>query len=55
MTPEEVAAIGNLETKQIYRVKNGEHSPTLATIISIAEGLHVHPKELFDFNFEAFK
>lgn len=51
VTPEDVAAIGNIETKQVYRVKNGEHSCTLSIIKSIALGLGVHPKELFDFDF----
>lgn len=51
VTPEHIAAIGNIETKQVYRVKNGEHSCTLSIIKSIATGLEVHPKELFDFDF----
>lgn len=51
-SPEDVAALGNIETKQVYRVKNGEHSPTLSIIISIAKGLEVHPRELFDFDAE---
>ena len=51
-TPEDVAAIGNLETKQIYRVINGEHSTTLSVLYAIAKGLEVHPKKLLDFEFE---
>lgn len=51
-TPEEVAAHGNLETKQVYRVINGEHSSTLSVIYAIAKGVGVHPKELFDFEFK---
>jgi transcriptional regulator with XRE-family HTH domain len=50
-TPEEVAAVGNLETKQVYRVLNGEHSTTLSILYAIAKGLGVHPKLLFDFAF----
>ncbi len=50
-TPEEVAAHGNLETKQVYRVINGEHSSTLSVIYAIAKGSGVPPKELFDFEF----
>lgn len=50
-TPEDVAAIGGLETKQVYRAINGEHSTGLAILISIAKGLEVHPKKLFDFEF----
>jgi predicted transcriptional regulator len=48
-TPEDVAAIGNIETKQVYRVINGEHSTTLSIIYSISKGLEIHPKALFDF------
>lgn len=51
-TPEDVAAIGNIETKQVYRVINGEHSATLSIIIAIARGLEVHPKKLLDFEFD---
>lgn len=51
-TPEDIAAIGRIETKQVYRVMNGEHSATLSIIVAIAKGLEVHPKKLFDFEFD---
>ncbi|MGC4233477.1 MAG: helix-turn-helix transcriptional regulator [Niabella sp.] len=51
-TPEGVAALGGVETKQVYRVINGEHSTTLSILIAIAKGLEVHPKKLLDFEFE---
>lgn len=51
-TPEDVAALGMIETKQVYRVINGEHSATLSIIFAIAHGLEVHPKKLLDFEFE---
>ena len=50
-TPEEVAAHSNIETKQVYRVLNGEHSATISITYAIAKGLGVHPKILFDFDF----
>ena len=50
-TPEEVAAHANIETKQVYRVLNGEHSATISITYAIAKGLGVHPKLLFDFEF----
>lgn len=50
-TPEEVAAHANIETKQVYRVLNGEHSATISITYAIAKGLGVHPKSLFDFDF----
>lgn len=51
-TPEDVAAIGRIETKQVYRVINGEHSATLSIIVAIAKGLEVPPKKLLDFEFD---
>lgn len=51
-TPEDVAAIGRIETKQVYRVMNGEHSATLSILVAIAKGLEVHPKRLLDFEFD---
>ncbi len=51
-TPEDVAAIGGIETKQVYRVINGEHSATLSIVIAIAKGLELHPKKLFEFEFD---
>ena len=47
-----IASIGKLEPKQVYRVLNGEHGATMGTIISIAKGLEISPKELFDFKFD---
>lgn len=47
-----VAAHGKIEPKQVYRVLNAEHGASLGTILSIARGMGVHPKELFDFDFE---
>jgi transcriptional regulator with XRE-family HTH domain len=51
-TVEDVAAVGEIEPKQVYRVMNGEHSATLSVVVAIAKGLEVHPKKLFDFDFE---
>jgi transcriptional regulator with XRE-family HTH domain len=51
-TPEEVAALGDIETKQVYRAINAERSITLSTLVAIAKGLGVPPKKLLDFDFE---
>jgi transcriptional regulator with XRE-family HTH domain len=51
-TPEGVAALGNIETKQVYRAINAEHSISLSVIAAIAIGLEIRPKELFDFEFD---
>ncbi len=52
VTPEDVATHGQIETKQVYRVINGEHSATLSIIYAIAKGLGVKPKTLFDLEFK---
>jgi transcriptional regulator with XRE-family HTH domain len=49
LVPQDVAANANIEVKQVYRVINAEHNATLALIGSIAKGLGVHPRDLFDF------
>jgi predicted transcriptional regulator len=54
-TPEEVAAHAHIETKQVYRVINGEHSASISIIYAISKGLNVHPKVLFDFDFSDLK
>lgn len=51
-TPEHVAALGNIETKQVYRAINGEHSISLSMLAAIAKGLGVPPKKLLDFEFD---
>lgn len=50
-----VASVGKIELKQVYRVINGDHGASLGTIISIAKGLDIEPKELFDFKFDLEK
>ena len=50
-TPETVAALGDIETKQVYRAIKAETSISLSTIVSIAKGLGIPPKKLFDFEF----
>ena len=52
VTPEYVATHGYIETKQIYRVLNAEHSATISIVYAIAKGLDIKPKELFDFEFD---
>lgn len=51
-TPEHIAALGNIETKQVYRAINGEHSISLSMLAAIAKGLGVAPKKLLDFEFD---
>ncbi len=46
-----VASLGKIEPKQVYRVLKGEHGASMKTILSLAKGLNIHPRELFDFDF----
>ncbi len=46
-----IASIGNIESKSIYRVLADENEPKICTLLPIAKGLGIHPKELYDFNF----
>lgn len=52
MTADTVGAYARIEPKQIYRIEAGEHSPTISTVVAIANALGMHPKKLFDFEFE---
>jgi transcriptional regulator with XRE-family HTH domain len=49
LKPSDLAAYSDMETKQIYRILNGEHSASIATLYNIAEGLELPIKELFEF------
>lgn len=51
-TPEGVAALGNIETKQVYRVINGEYNISLSTLLAIARGLEILPENLLRFKFK---
>lgn len=46
-----IASIGNIETKAIYRLLADENEPKITTLIPIAKGLNIHPKELYNFSF----
>jgi len=46
-----IASIGNIEQKTIYRVLSDENEPKITTLIPIAKGLGIHPRELYNFDF----
>jgi DNA-binding phage protein len=46
-----IASIGNIENKTIYRILADENEPKITTILPIAKGLGIHPKELYNFTF----
>ena len=49
---ETLGAQAGIEAKQVYRIEVGETSPTISTVAAIANALGIHPKKLFDFEFE---
>ncbi|RBQ06806.1 helix-turn-helix domain-containing protein [Pedobacter miscanthi] len=44
-----IAANCNIEHSDIKRYVDGKINPTLLSIIDLAKGLSVHPKDLLDF------
>lgn len=46
----ELAARCDIDSAQIHRIEHGMKNATLATIIDLAIGLGVNPKELMDFD-----
>lgn len=41
--------LSNVDYSQIHRIEKGETAPSLITLISLAKGLGIEPKELLNF------
>lgn len=52
LSREKLAAEAGIESKQIYNIEVGDRSPTLYTIVAIANALGIHPRKMFDFDFD---
>ncbi len=52
LSRESLAAMADIEPKQIYRIEAEYQSPTVSTVVAIALALKIHPKKLFDFEFD---
>lgn len=52
LSRETLGAIAEIEAKQIYNIEVGTQSPTVATVVALAVALKLHPKKMFDFDFE---
>jgi transcriptional regulator with XRE-family HTH domain len=52
LSREALAAQAGIEPKQVYRIEVGESSPTIATVVTIATAMGMHPKKMFDFDFD---
>ena len=48
----DVADMCSLDNSNISKIEKGKINITLGTIIELAKGLGVHPKELLDYDFE---
>ncbi len=48
----ELAAQCDIDFQKISKVEKGKANLSVTTLIEIAEGLGIHPKELLDINFE---
>lgn len=46
----ELAALCDVDASDIHRFEHGQKNPTLATIVDLANGLNIQPKELIDFD-----
>ena len=44
LSRETLGAVAGIEAKQIYRIETGESSPTISTVVAIANALGIHPK-----------
>ena len=51
LTYRKIATRCNVDHSDIKKYVDGKISPSVLTIIELAKGLGVHPKELFDFDF----
>ena len=49
MSQQELADIANLNKKTIQRIEHAKINPSLDTIVSIAKGLNIEVKALFEF------
>lgn len=47
-----LADLCDLDNSNISKIEHGKFDIQLSTIIELAKGLSVHPKELLDYNFD---
>jgi transcriptional regulator with XRE-family HTH domain len=52
---EDIAERTGFTLKQVWRLLNGQHNFAISNIEAIANALQVHPRELFDFDFQLTK
>lgn len=42
----------NIDNSDLSKIEKGQRNISLSTILELAKGLEIHPKELFDFEFK---
>lgn len=42
----------DIDNSKIAKIEKGRVNVTVATLIELAKGLEIHPKELLDYNFD---
>lgn len=52
LSRETLGAMAEIESKQIYNIEAANQSPTVSTVVAIALALKLHPKRLFEFDFD---
>ena len=55
MTQEHLAMNAGLDLRYLGGIERGEHNPTLAVMVRLAEALELHPTELFNEEIERQK
>ena len=52
ITQEQLSYKTDISLSQIARIETAKINPTLCTIIELAKGMDIHPKELLNFDFK---
>ena len=54
-TQQDIEFLTNIDSAEVSKYESGKRNLTLKTLMKFASALQVHPKELFDFEFDIKK
>ncbi len=54
-TQQDIEFLTGIDSAEVSKYENGKRNLTLKTLMKFARALQVHPKELFDFEFDIKK
>jgi transcriptional regulator with XRE-family HTH domain len=54
LTLQEVGKANGLDLATVQRIEKSSKNITIGTLLKLAKGLKIHPKELFDFDHSEF-